>query len=425
MAHLLEHLVFKGTPTIANIFQELGRRGMRSTARRSSTAPTTTRRSPPPTRTSTGRWRWKPTGWSTRSSRRSRPRHRDDGRAQRVRELARTTRSSVLWGRLQAAAYDWHNYGNLTIGARSDIENVGIERLQAFYRTYYQPDNAVLIVAGKFDPATHARAHRAATSARSPSPTRDAAGRSTPREPVQDGERTVTVRRVGSAQFVGALFRTPPGAHPDATALAALGEVMTVEPVGPPLPGAGRDQEGERRRGLEPRRCATRATSSSGRRCRWAIRLDAARDAMLATLDGVTRPADHRRPRSTACARRRCTSFDETFNDPQQLGVALSESIALGDWRLFFLQRDRWRAAHRRRRAARRRSSTSSARTSRSGSSSPTPSPIARRTPPAVDVAAMVKDYKGDRAGGRRRSRSTRRRRTSRRARSGSRCPTA
>ena len=41
----------------------------------------------------------------------------------------------MLWERLQAAAYDWHNYGNLTIGARSDIENVRIERLQAFYRT--------------------------------------------------------------------------------------------------------------------------------------------------------------------------------------------------------------------------------------------------------------------------------------------------
>ncbi len=39
----------------------------------------------------------------------------------------------------------------------SDIENVPIERLQAFYRHYYQPDNAVLIVAGKFDPERGAR----------------------------------------------------------------------------------------------------------------------------------------------------------------------------------------------------------------------------------------------------------------------------
>ena len=50
-----------------------------------------------------------------------------------------------------STAYLWHNYGKSTIGARADIENVPIERLQAFYRTYYQPDNAVLVVAGTFD----------------------------------------------------------------------------------------------------------------------------------------------------------------------------------------------------------------------------------------------------------------------------------
>ena len=49
--------------------------------------------------------------------------------------------------------YQWHNYGNSTIGARADVEGVDIGRLQAFYRQYYQPDNATLIVSGKFDPA--------------------------------------------------------------------------------------------------------------------------------------------------------------------------------------------------------------------------------------------------------------------------------
>ena len=35
--------------------------------------------------------------------------------------------------------------------------------------------------------------------------------------------------------------------------------------------------------------------------------------------------------------------FDDVISDPQRLGVAISESIALGDWRLFFIQRDRYR----------------------------------------------------------------------------------
>jgi zinc protease len=52
----------------------------------------------------------------------------------------------VLLQKMLSTMYQWHNYGHSTIGARTDIENVDIERLQAFYRQYYQPDNAVLTV---------------------------------------------------------------------------------------------------------------------------------------------------------------------------------------------------------------------------------------------------------------------------------------
>jgi len=42
----------------------------------------------------------------------------------------------VLRERMAASAYLWHGYGRAIIGARSDIENVPIERLRAFYRYY-------------------------------------------------------------------------------------------------------------------------------------------------------------------------------------------------------------------------------------------------------------------------------------------------
>ena len=77
-------------------------------------------------------------------------RHRDDGGAQRVRE-GREQPGRILEQRVLEAAYTFHNYGRSTIGNRSDIEHVPIERLAAFYQKYYQPDNAVLTVAGKFD----------------------------------------------------------------------------------------------------------------------------------------------------------------------------------------------------------------------------------------------------------------------------------
>src|SRR5262249_52494411 len=58
---------------------------------------------------------------------------------------------NLLQERILSTAYLWHNYGKSTIGSRSDIERVPAKALKAFYQKYYQPDNAVLVVAGKFE----------------------------------------------------------------------------------------------------------------------------------------------------------------------------------------------------------------------------------------------------------------------------------
>src|SRR5437660_2477978 len=68
-------------------------------------------------------------------------------------ERGENSAARVLEERVVATAYLWHNYGKPTIGARADIENVPIERLAAFYRKYYQPDNVVLAISGLLDEA--------------------------------------------------------------------------------------------------------------------------------------------------------------------------------------------------------------------------------------------------------------------------------
>ena len=147
MAHLLEHLLFKGTPSNPNIFQELGRRGMRMNGStffdRTNYFETFT--------ASDENLDWALAMEADRMVNSFVAKKDLDTEMTVVRnefEMGENSPQRVLWGRLQAAGYDWHNYGNLTIGARSDIENVDIGRLQAFYRMHYQPDNAVLIVAG-------------------------------------------------------------------------------------------------------------------------------------------------------------------------------------------------------------------------------------------------------------------------------------
>ena len=94
--------------------------------------------------------------------------------------------------RVLSTAFLYHNYGNSQVGARADIENMPIERLRAFYRKYYQPDNAVLVVTGRFDPE-RAVALIEEKFGPIPRPDRGAADRlyeTYTAGPVQDGERT-------------------------------------------------------------------------------------------------------------------------------------------------------------------------------------------------------------------------------------------
>src|SRR5262249_39295993 len=110
-------------------------------------------------------------------------------------EMGENSPARVLEERIMSTAYLWHNYGKSTIGSREDIERVPIDRLQAFYKKFYQPDNAVLIVAGKFDEAkTLAKINDIFGAIPRPSRVID---KTYTVEPTQDGEREVTLRRVG------------------------------------------------------------------------------------------------------------------------------------------------------------------------------------------------------------------------------------
>src|SRR5499425_2423579 len=66
-------------------------------------------------------------------------------------ERGENSPARILEERVYSTAYLWHNYGKSTIGSRADSERVARDRLATFYRKYYQPDNAVLIVGGQID----------------------------------------------------------------------------------------------------------------------------------------------------------------------------------------------------------------------------------------------------------------------------------
>jgi len=299
----------------------------------------------------------------------------------------------VLYGKMLASAFMWHNYAHMPIGARSDIENVNIERLQAFYKLYYQPDNAVLIVAGKFDPdATLALI--AKYFGPIPKPTRKLPTIYT-LDPVQDGERAVTLRRVGNSKFVALMFHTVRGASPDYVATDVLGDALTVEPAGRLYKSL-----------VEAKKASAVQSWTEPQRDPGTLTLFAqvpdndeiapARDAMFATLEDLKKnpitEAEVARIRAKAAK-----YYDDVLSDPQKFGVAISEDVALGDWRLFFLQRDRYRAvtAADVQRVALEYFKRSNVTI---GEFIPDAAPDRAPVPPTVDIAAMVKDYKGDAA---------------------------
>ena len=145
-------------------------------------------------------------------------------------EMGENSPQRILYQRTLALMYDWHNYGKDVIGARSDVENVDIGRLQAFYRQYYQPDNATLIVSGAFDPQRVLK-RVAATFGTLPRPKRVLPAQYT-LDPAQDGERSVTLRRTGGAPLIFAGYHMPPAGHPDSAAGDLLALILGDTPSG-------------------------------------------------------------------------------------------------------------------------------------------------------------------------------------------------
>jgi zinc protease len=301
----------------------------------------------------------------------------------------------VMIQRMLSTAYLWHNYGKVTIGARSDIENVTIDRLQAFYRNYYQPDNAVLLVAGKFDEGkTLALIHQFFGPIQRPARTLQ---KTYTAEPVQDGERAVTLRRVGDVQAVSVVYHVPAGAHEDFAALSILSHIMSNAPSGrlykalvetkkaSSVFGAGYQQR-------EP------GVAFFGAEVSKDASLETARDVLLETIEkfGSAPPTAEEVERARTAY---LTGIERTLTAAERVGLSLSNWIAMGDWRLFFLNRDRLRKVTPEdvQRVAQRYLKPSN-RTL--GMFIPTSKPERAEIPALTEaeLAAMLKDYKGDAA---------------------------
>ncbi|HRA23954.1 MAG TPA: pitrilysin family protein, partial [Usitatibacteraceae bacterium] len=389
MAHLLEHLVFKGTPKNPDLDKQFNQRGARSNG----------------------------TTWLDRTNYYELLQATDDNLKWAIEmeadrmvnsfirksdldteftvvrneyEMGENSPFSVLLKRMQSVAFDWHAYGRSTIGNKSDIENVKEANLQAFYRTYYQPDNAVLLVAGKFDEAK-ALAIVADAFGKIPKPARKLPELWTV-EPTQDGERQFMIRRKGDVQIVAVAYKVPSGLHPDSDGISFANFILADTPTGrlhKALVETGKAAQvfGFPLTGVNPGLHLFGATVKKG------DPVEPVKEELVRILEGFGAAP----PTAEEIARARKSyenQYEKALANHESVGVQLSEYIALGDWRLFFLARDllpkitpemvaKAAAAYYRR----------DNRTV--GIYVPEDAPQRAEIPPAPTVAEVMKDFKG------------------------------
>ena len=305
-------------------------------------------------------------------------------------EMGENSPFNMLYQRTLEAAFTFHPYGKPTIGSRSDIENVPIERLAAFYQKYYQPDNALLTIAGRFDSA---RALELVGKYFGPIP-RPARklGNTYTVEPPQDGERQVTLRRVGDNQGISVVYHTPAATHPDTPALEVLATILGDTPSGRlhkalvengKAVGVSTDENTLHDPGFLMASVRLKNDQS----------LEEARAITLETISGVVSEPPSRQEVERAKARM-LKQIELDLNDSESIGLYISEYAASGDWRLLFLDRDRIRNV----------TEEDVARVARTylkdsnrtvGVFIPTKTPDRTEVPAGPDPAVLLKDYKG------------------------------
>lgn len=398
MAHLLEHLVFKGTPRHPNIPQELTSHGARPNG--STWFDRTNYFETVPASELNLTWALDLEADRMVNSYIAKKDLVSEFSVVRNEfESGENDPFNVLLERALSTSYIWHNYGNSTIGARADIENVPIERLQAFYRRYYQPDNAMLVVAGKLDEAKTLRLIQQKFGG-IPQPRRSlGAGNllypTYTAEPTQDGERQVTLRRVGDVQVAEVVYHVPAGSHPDFAAVDVLTEVLGSAPAGrlykalvetKKAASAGAFNFQLREPGVLFGFANVRKESS----------LDSASSILVQTVEAAASAA----PTAEEVERAKTTllkNIDLTLNSSERVGLEFSEWAAGGDWRLLYLHRDRIRKV---KPADVKRVAEAYLKPANRTLALfvPTDKPDRAEIPAVSDVMAMVKGYKGDTA---------------------------
>ncbi|MFZ6642005.1 M16 family metallopeptidase [Undibacterium sp. TC4M20W] len=334
-AHLLEHMLFKGSKNYPQLFKQMSDKGMRSNAM--TLADRTFYYANFEADDSDLDWLLSMEADRMQNARILKSELDTEMTVVRNElELRENNAYDNLKRRVLSVAFDWHGYGHSVIGEKSDIENVNLESLQHLYHQYYRPDNVVLMVAGKFDTAKVLQVI-ARQFGKIPAPA-SALPQIPTIEPAQQGERQVILRKKENADAVVLAYHLPSVLHPDHASLKFAASMMTAgrelrnisSEIFPANNSVNFDLQGTAQNGLILFNSSIAPGSASENSSRDLIKL----------VENFGKNAWS--PKELDFFKSRyVNSFSSMMNDPQMLSFRLSEYIAAGDWRLMFVEKDR------------------------------------------------------------------------------------
>lgn len=135
----------------------------------------------------------------------------------------------ALYEEVSAAAYRVHPYGHMVIGWKEDLRNISRDDLYLHYQTYYGPHNAVLVIVGdiQIDPVRRRIDELFGPIPAGPTPPAVIA-----KEPPQQSERRVIMRKAGTATYFHAIYHACASDHPDAFPLLMLESILSGSSLG-------------------------------------------------------------------------------------------------------------------------------------------------------------------------------------------------
>ncbi len=133
--------------------------------------------------------------------------------------------SAYLYEHMRASAYEYHPYHYPVIGTKFDVNHYTREQVYNYYRKHYCPNNATLVIVGDFK--TEATLKRVKELWKDVLPQKLDTTPLNP-EPVQRGERRLTIRRAGSTSYVDLAYHIPAASSTDLPALDVLSTLLTT-----------------------------------------------------------------------------------------------------------------------------------------------------------------------------------------------------